>query len=843
MEGNAPAFLEQHAHVLDDYFRDSFLESTIGPKMDIARNPYAIIALGGYGREEQCIHSDVDLLFLFGKKVPDEAEDIIREVVYPLWDLGLDIGHATRSIKECTSLASQDIEVLTSLLDARYICGESLLYLAMMEELREKVVKKKADKLVRHLVKKNKTRHEYFGDSAYLLEPNLKDGQGGIRDYHTMLWIARIKSNLRKPRDLEFFGYLTSGGFEALSETLFFIWNVRNHLHHLTGRKCDQLHLEYQHKLAATMHFDDENGRLPVEKFLGKLHSRMESLKLQYLIFLQEHGYETPKKCIRKATLKSAINGLKARQGMLGFISSANIIHTPELLIDIFIESSRLKIPLNAEARQLIKEFAYLVNDDFRASGSISKSFEKILTSPAIKFNVLQEMLNTGFLEHYIPRFKGIVNRIQYDEYHLYPVDKHSLLTVKAIKDFRTTEDPLCNSLYKNLPNKKILFWAALLHDIGKGEQGKGHAKRGAAMITDVLKAFNLKPKDVDTISFLVEEHLLLPKTATRRDINDEETAISCARRIKEITRLKMLYLLSIADSKSTGPKAWNDWTGALIRSLFLKVLSILEMGELASKKAIKTLEIKKEDAFAMASTPQEKKNLEELHAVMSPRYLLDAHAKDMLEHIKLYKSLGDNKFIWKVDKISDRNTRTITICANDQPGLFSKIAGTFTFNNLDILDSRIYTWRNNIALDIFKVKAPADRIFEDEIWARTKKYLESVLSGQQDLSKTLKKKMAEHKSRPHLSERPNQIVVDNESSSFFTIIEVTTYNFPGLLYSITNTLFKCRLDVWVAKIATQIDQVVDIFYVRDFDGQKVDSLNQEETIKKEIAAVLPGSF
>ncbi|MGD8712914.1 MAG: DUF294 nucleotidyltransferase-like domain-containing protein, partial [Desulfobacterales bacterium] len=252
LRGKEPDFLRQHARILDDYFRQAFETSLVGPRMDIRKNPYAIVALGGYGREEQCIHSDVDLLFLFKKNVPVEAENLIQEMVYPLWDIGLDVGYATRSLKECITLAGKDFEVLTPILDARFICGWSLIYSDLMDQLREKVILKKSRPIITWLVQKNELRHQYFGDSAYLLEPNLKEGQGGLRDYHTMLWIARIEFDIRQPRDLEYFGLLSHEEFQTLNRSLAFIWKVRNRIHWFCGRKCDQLHFENQIKLAQT---------------------------------------------------------------------------------------------------------------------------------------------------------------------------------------------------------------------------------------------------------------------------------------------------------------------------------------------------------------------------------------------------------------------------------------------------------------------------------------------------------------------------------------------------------------------------------------------------------------
>lgn len=280
-------FMEKNAVLLDDYFQDSFEKSMVGPDMGITKNPYAIIALGGYGRKEQCVHSDVDILFLFKKDVPQKTEALIKEIIFPLWDIGLDIGHGTRSIKECISLAGKDFEVLMSLLDARFICGMSLIYSEMVNQLKEKIIFRRSHKIIDWLRRKNQERHNYYGDSGYLLEPNLKDGQGGLRDYHTILWLGKIKNNLNNARDLEYQGYLSHQEFASLTHSLDFIWNVRNGLHILKGRKYDQLHFEHQVKLAHMLGYTDNNSSA-VEYFLGDLHAGMEIIKHVYqMVFFE----------------------------------------------------------------------------------------------------------------------------------------------------------------------------------------------------------------------------------------------------------------------------------------------------------------------------------------------------------------------------------------------------------------------------------------------------------------------------------------------------------------------------------------------------------------------------
>ena len=850
LKGKESDFLKQHARLLDDYFQQAFETSMVGPRMDISKNPYAIIALGGYGRKEQCIHSDVDLLFLFKKKVPREAENLIQEIIYPLWDIGLDVGYATRSLKECWTLAGKDYEVLTPLLDARFICGWSLIYANLLDELRQKIIVKKSRNIINWLVDNNELRHAHFGDSTYLLEPNLKEGQGGLRDYHTMLWIARIAFNARQSRDLEYLGLLSHEEFQILMRSIAFIWKVRNRIHYICGRKCDQLYFENQVKVARSLNYKKTNGQEPVERLMGELHGRMEALKQQHLVFLHELGYEKKRKRKRKSQKKSAVEGLEViKWGMLNFDGPEAIIKKPELLMKMFEESARLKIPLSAEAKRLVKEFSHLVDETYRNSEPIVRSFERILVAPVPKFNVLNEMLNTGFLEKTIPEFGGIRNRIQYDEYHLYPVDKHLLRTVQTVKKFGTAKDsslePLCGKIYRNLKRKKLLLWAALLHDIGKGESEEDHSAEGAQIVEEILTQKGLKPAKIETVIFLVKEHLLLIKTATRRDIHDEETAIACARKIKTIERLKMLYLLTVADSIATGPMAWNDWTATLLRGFFLKTLNVLEKGELATTQAVEVVAHKKTEIMRSARSPKAKKEIEALLGVMSPRYLLYMPAFEIQKHIRLFDDLAadTSAFIWKIEHTADANTRSVTICAQDRPGLISKIAGVFTLNNIDILDVQIFTWRNKIALDIFKVKPPPDPILEDEKWNRTARDLGTALSDQLDLAAALKKKVRVYRhAKAGLNKKPHQVTVDNTSSSFFTIIEVFTYDFPGLLFSITDALYQCDLNIWVAKIATKADQVVDVFYVRDVNGQKVDSPDQVTAIKDAIIERLPSA-
>ncbi len=842
LRGREPDYMKRHSRALDDYFETAFERSMIGPRMQIDKNPYAIVALGGYGREEQSIHSDVDLLFLFAKRVPPDAESLIREMIYPLWDIGMDVGYATRSVKECLSLAASDLHILAPLLDARFVCGMSMLFSDLMAQLRDKVVRKRRDRLTEQMLAATHARHAQFGDSAYLLEPHLKEGQGGLRDYHAMLWMARLDTELRQPRDLEYLGLLSHAEYQQLWGALEFIWTVRNHLHHLSGRKNDRLHFEMQLHIAENLKYRSEAGQQPVERFLGELHGRMEDVKRQHLLLVHEFGLESRGRR-RKPTPKAPVEGIEVVSwGMLGFTGPEAVLKRPELLIRIFEESALLKAPLSPEAKRLVGEFLHLVDADYRCAPETVRAFERILKAPDADFSVLDDLHTTGFLEAFIPEFRSISNRIQYDEYHLFPVDKHLLRTVQTIKQLAAEGgEALFARVWRELKGKAVLTWAALLHDVGKGDTDEDHAVHGAEIVRRILSEKGLTASEVETAAFLVREHLFLIKTATRRDIHDEETAVACARRIRDPERLKMLYVLTVADSVATGPAAWNDWTSHLLREFFLKVLNILERGELASEEAVAVVERKRAAVIGTAASESERRALEGLFEVFPPRYLLSVPAEGILAHIPLFRRLGERAFVWDVQPSAEGSTRAVTICAKDRPGLIASIAGVFTLNRINILSVQVFTWRNRVALDVFEVTPPPDAIFEEEKWRRAEDHLAAVLAGTLDLADALKERMdGSRVVRPKGARRAHRVRVDNATSSFFTIVEVFTYDFPGLLYLVADALYRCGLDISVAKIATKVDQVVDVFYVRDVNGQKVDTAERVSAVKEAVLACLP---
>lgn len=843
LNGLAPDFVEEHAGILDEYFRESFAGSSVGPRLHMEKNPCVLVALGGYGRREQCLHSDVDVLLLFKKRVPDEAKGLIQEIFYPLWDIGLEVGYGTRSLRECSRLAADDFEVFTSLIDARFLCGISSLYSDLREELEERVLKKRGRALLSWLAETSQRRHAQFGDSAYLLEPNLKEGLGGLRDYHCIRWIAWCRYHVRHIDELVAKGRLAPEELQGLLEAVSFIWVARNRLHKITGRKCDQLYFEHQVKLAGDLGYEAANGQQAVERFLGQMHGHMEFVKHLHLSYLNKVMPRGRKVYRRKIVARPRVQGLRILQEALHFESPEGVLENPLLLIKAFEQSALLGVPLSIEAGRLVRKCLPMIDESYRSSPPVVQSLRRILLAPPQPFNVLNEMLNTGILVALFPEIKPVVNRVQYDEYHVHPVDKHSLLAVRILKGLADPGSeqgsPLYARLFEEIEKPELVLWAALFHDVGKGVPEGDHSEQGAEVARGALTRMGFSPDDVDRVGFLVREHLSMVKTATQRDLQDEKLVVQFARRFTGIDDLKMLYLLTVADCLATGPKAWNSWKDVLLRELFFKALLILRKGELATKTSGEVIEKKRAEVFRAAGfLPRVR--LEALFENMSPRYLLYTPSRDIVRHLELVQMLGDSPFVIDPCSPEEEDLRKVTVCAWDRPGLFASISGVLTLNNLDILNANIYTWRNRIALDVFTVRPPPDSLHEGEVWGRVRSDLHAVLAGSLALDGALYEKLLSYRStRRSGPVKPDRIVVDNASSGFFTVLEIYTHDFPGLLYKITDALFRIDLDVVIAKIATHVDQVVDIFYVRDADGQKVDDEEAVARIRDAIGRVL----
>jgi [protein-PII] uridylyltransferase len=531
--------------------------------------------------------------------------------------------------------------------------------------------------------------------------------------------------------------------------------------------------------------------------------------------------------------------GLHRFSGELHFQTPEAILAHPELLMDIFERSASLGIPLSLEARRLVDELGYLVDETFRESPEVVKCFLNIFRGKNT-FEALDQMYECGLLETFIPEFSRIKDRVQFDAYHTFPVGIHSLQTVKKLKDLGREKDILLTSIYSEIVDPGPLLLGALFHDIGK--TGKDHAARGAVITRKILDRFSYPEDRTEDVLFLIRHHLLLSETATRRDLNDEKVIIQGARAIGSIDRLKMLYLLTCADSRATGKRAWNDWVANLVQELFFKIHHLLAEGELATHDAaLKTKKIKRKVSRLLTGQVA-KEDLDRLFEVMAPRYLLETGARDMAYHINAYialkpkfDSLDMTAFFLDAKESEIESYCDVTFLAKDRPGLFADIAGVLSLNNINILSARVYTWRDKTALGIIRVTQPLDSISPGRIWEKVRRDLKNTFAGKLSLAYRLQEKAEKTHSTKMTPRRPPQAIINNTTSDFFTIVEVFADDRVGLLYLITRALFELRLDIHIAKIATKGDQIADIFYVRDLLGQKVEDQEQIREIERAL--------
>ncbi|HEN20599.1 MAG TPA: [protein-PII] uridylyltransferase [Desulfobacteraceae bacterium] len=836
------SFQQDYTEMVDLYFRMTVQESNTGQLLFKKGDRFALIAVGGYGRRELCLYSDIDTLILFDKEIPPQAKALAEELFFPLWDLGMDLGYGVRTVKDCISLSKDDFEVLTSLIDTRFICGDSQLFLSLMEALQKKVIKKSASSFVKWISGLNDVRMTTFGDASHLLEPNLKEGIGGLREYHQILWMAKAFLSVREPEELESLGRLSVNEFIGLQDCVRFILLVRNHLHQLSGRKNDRLNFEYQEVIAKRTGYKNLPKFPAVEQFLSRLHSGMENVKTIHRSFMSIHA---PKRNVKENSVPENISkGILVSCNEVGFVSSNIIVSDPPVIMDIFEQSCGLGLPLSLEARRQVKEYLYLVDDSFKCSPRVVSCFLRIINGRNC-VETLDQMFETGFLDAFIPEFGVIRDRVQFDAYHIFPVGRHVLETVANLKSLPRQKDLFLFDIFVDIKNHEHLFLAGLFHDIGK--TGKGHARRGAQICRTILERMEYPSKWTEEISFLVNNHLLLAETATRRDLEDERVIIQTARIIGDTDRLKGLYLLAWADSKATGPSAWNEWMENLVQELFFKVLHILEGGELATPDSSQMIMKLRTGLKRKLSENINQSEFERLFDAMSPRYKLSTSPKDILRHmemvLRLEKEADAEKtaaFIIDVRENKYNGFWNMTFVGKDRPGLFSDIAGAMALNDINILSASIHTWRNGTAVDIFHVTKPLDPIHPSETWDKITTLLKNIFSGRLSLSYRLSRKASpsilSEKGKPT---RPPQVIIDNESSDFFTLVEVFASDRIGLLYQITRTLFDLQLDIRIAKVGVKGDQIADVFYVRDMYGQKIENEQQVNEIEDALICQL----
>ncbi|MCI0453898.1 MAG: [protein-PII] uridylyltransferase [Candidatus Dadabacteria bacterium] len=798
----------------------------------------SIAALGGYGRRELCPCSDIDLLFLFAPGSESLAKEAVEALLYLLWDLNLEIGHSVRTIEECIETSRDDTTIFTSLLDGRFIFGDKELFGQLDTTIFRQLLPALSSRFIERKIAENEKRIERFGRSVYLIEPHVKEGEGGLRDIHSALWIGKAKFKVKGFRELLEKGVLIERELRVFEKGLDFLLPIRTELHYLAGRKEDRLSFEWQGKVARFLGYRDV-GELPaVERFLRIYYLRASVTR------------EYSKKLIERCILKSKVSFRTPKTVFLdgGFIiqggtlsvSERGIFHDhPENLMRAFEVADAHGLKMSKYLHDLIRDNVKVIDDHVRRNPELNASFLWLLKDGRDAAEALFEMNRLRLLGHLIPEFGKIVCMVQHDAYHVYTVDIHSIFMVKEIENLikgeYEKEFPLLTKIAREISKRHVLYLACLFHDMGKGE-GRAHSHRGAAMIPRISERMGLSEEESDQLEFMVKDHLAMPHISQRRDIHDDGLILKFAKSVKTLETLSMLYLLSFADIRSVGPDVWTNWKGMLLEELYLRTANVLERGSFRRETPKRKSRRFIREVIQLLKNEIPESSIRQHLDVMPYSYFLGFSPEKIVYHVKLFERFKDNIGV-DVTFNQNEDYDEFTFFGYDKPGVFSKLCGVLAGSGINILGARIITRDDGRIVDVFYINRLGKSTYEEkEVWNKVKSNLFGVLKGEADVEELVSKRKREKPIyiKP-IPQHPTRIDIDNESSETATVVDIYTQDRVGLLYDITKTLTKLGLSIDYAKISTKVDQVADVFYVREIEGGKVFDKKKLENIKKNL--------
>ena len=829
------SLLAEQSRLADAFIVEHFQKSST----DDSSGSLAIIALGGYGRSELFPYSDIDLLILFREDAKEEMERVANGVLYPLWDTGLDVGHGVRTIGECLSHATDDFFFQVAMLDARLLAGSKTLFEELQKEFHSKFVEGAREEFVGTMKGFKRDRRKRFGSHSYLLEPNIKESKGGMRDIQAMLWTAQVVFGLRDIEAVTDAGILLEDEKNEFLEAWNMLVRIRNRLHYISGRKNEQLYFEQQEEMAAAFGYRDSKGVLAVESFMREFYGHLQTIAVTTDLFF---GHVDDVLGLADGELeknRQIEKGIEIRKNRVHLLAqSEELAARPYLLMRVFLAAAKTGLPIHHRSRKVINRNLGLVTDKLRSSARMAKPFFEILQTAEDVFAVLEMMLETGLLSAYIPEVVRIESLAQHDVYHIYTVDRHLLQSVAELRQLVQSEE----AVWQKVQNSQVLFLATLLHDIGKGAGGD-HSVIGAELIRDIGDRMGFTGDECDRLQFVVRYHLFMPENALRRDLNDEQFIWQCAETIEDSDRLAMLYLISVADSKATGPSAWSDWKAMLLYEMYLKVLPCLESAETADMQYQVDQGVdwlRSQVDTLLAEEPQAKAFVDALPS----DYLLSFTPETVAAHVRLHaenNSLLKQKALFFPEEM--RSQWSLLIMCRDQKGLLAKICGVLSLHNLSVLNAQVFTWKNGSAVDLLEVRAEDGVVFDEMDWRAVKEDLNLALNHRLGLGHRLHKKLKNSRAKRKRPSGMNKtsVLIDNDASGKYTIVEIHSSDSPGQLYRITQTLADFGISIYRAYIATEVERLIDVFYVLDNHGQKIKDDAHIEELREGILFGIAG--
>jgi [protein-PII] uridylyltransferase len=804
----------------------------------------AIVARGGYGRGELNPYSDIDLVFLHDWKPGPYVEIVAESILHALWDAGLVVGSAIRNVKECVRMASTDLKEKTAIIDARFLTGDPQPYAELEKALETEVLARNQQKFFKAKLEESRERHARYGDSVYLLEPQVKEGEGGLRDLHTALWLAKVKYRVRSLEELVQKAIITKDELEEVNRARDFLWRLRNSLHFLSGRHFDQITFEYQEAIAPVMGFtagEGASGALMRAYYqqASTIHMFAESLIARVI-------EPEPTRFFRRGLSRQIRPGVIIQDNLLAVAHANFFKQDPLSLITIFADCQAHRVELAGATYQLARDNLFRIDDELRRDERSGRALMAILGGKGRVAETLEAMHRAGVLGALIPEFGNLYARVLHDLYHVYTVDRHCLAAVRELERLRSGEykstAPLLTEVARELDSLPLIFLALLLHDIGKGH-GHDHHERGAVLTAEVARRMGLDGEQVDLVVFLVRNHLLMSEISQKRDLEDEQMVAEFTRAAGSIDRLKALYLLTFADMRAVAPNVYNNWRDMLLSDLYMKALKILEQGDREAVDPARRLALLKSALRAqLSATGAPAEAIERFFERMPDRYFLTAPESDLAFHFELMRRLGDDPLACHHRHFPDREFSEFIVLTHDQRGLFSKIAGVLTANHLNILSARITTTIDGIVLDVFRVLHVRGMAMEEDRWERVERDLRAVLSGEQAVEELVARAHRTGLPKKKFIQRVStEVTVDNRASEQFTVVDVFTQDRLGLLFEITHTLFELGLQIHLARISTNADQALDVFYVSDENGAKITELSRLRELRAALIARLAG--
>jgi [protein-PII] uridylyltransferase len=807
----------------------------------------SLVAVGGYGRGELAPQSDIDLLFLLPYKLTPRSEQVVEETLYFLWDLGFKVGHATRSVDDCLRQAKADLTICTSLLEARWLWGDQDLYRGFRRRFQSEVVRDRgAARFIEAKLAERAARHERLGGSRYSLEPNIKDGKGGLRDLHTLYWIAKFLYRVDDASQLVERGVFTKAEARRFDKAQNHLWILRCHLHYLTGRAEERLTFDLQAELAARMGYTAHAGTQAVERFMKHyflVAKDVGDLTRIFCAALEADHNRRSRFRLPLMTRRRSVEGFRLEGDRLTVKGPEAFAEKPILMLRIFHAAQKHDLDIHPEALRWITQSLKRIGKRLREDPEANRIFLDMLTSPKDPETTLRRLNEAGVFGRFVPDFGRVVAQMQYNMYHHYTVDEHTIFAIGvlhrieagALKD----EVPIASEVVHKVLSRRVLYLAVLLHDIAKG-RGGDHSELGARIARKLGPRLGLSEEESESVAWLVLNHLAMSDTAFKRDLSDSKTIQDFAGLVQSPERLRLLLVLTVADIRAVGPNVWTAYKAALLRDLYWRTEGVLSGGVAEESRAARIEHAKSELREALSDWPKKEVGAH-LKRGYAP-YWLSLDRDTHVRHARLVRAAETEARALTVDTRIDhyREVTEVTIYTADHPGLFSRIAGAMAVAGASIDAAWIFTLANGMALDTFYVRnafgGPFDR---PEGLARLERAIERTLSGSLKPWHELARRKSRIPSRLRVFKVAPRVLIDNKASARSTVIEVNGRDRPGLLYDLTRALSRLQLMIHGARIATYGERAVDVFYVQDALGDKIEAPARLKRIRERLLEAL----